>query len=461
MKLVILAGGGGTRLFPLSRTAQPKQFLSLAGEGSLFANTAKRFFPLVRPEDIIVITNKDYYFHVKADLASIDANEAHIICEPVGKNTAPAIALAVSYALDKLKADASELIFVTPSDHLIAPEEAFRALVQKSEELCKETDGVTVMGVVPTSAETGYGYIKAGEEIFLGAHKVEAFKEKPDKKTAEKYLADGGYYWNAGMYLFSIKRFQTETAAHAPEIFAATQKGFDELIANFASLSSISVDYAVAEKSDALSVMPLENVSWNDIGSFDAIYDVLKGEDTNAVKADAVLDDCENTLIMGEKRLTCAIGVRDLLIVDTPDVLLVSRRGDSQKVKELFEKLKKEKRPEVETGVTVYRPWGAYTVLSEGPGYKVKKITVNPGQAISLQMHHHRSEHWTVIEGTGKLNLDDKEIIFTENESAYIPIGARHRLSNPGLVPLSIIEVQNGKYLGEDDIVRLEDIYNR
>ena len=263
------------------------------------------------------------------------------------------------------------------------------------------------------------------------------------------------------MFMFSIKTMNNELASYAPEIKKIIDKGYESALAEFSSMPNISIDYAVAEHSHKIVVAPLKDIYWNDIGSFDAIYDMMKDENGNVIRGDTVIEDCVDSMILGNKRLIAGINLKDIMIVDTPDVLLVAKRGESQKVKNVVTRLKQEKRPEVDVNLTMYRPWGSYTVLSEGPGYKVKKICINPGQSLSLQMHYHRSEHWTVISGTGKLTLDNKNIIFRENESTYIPIGAKHRLSNPGKLPLIIIEVQNGKYLGEDDIVRFDDVYGR
>ena len=459
MKIVILAGGGGTRLFPLSRSCYPKQFLRIGAERSLFGQTVERFLRVASPEDLVVVTQEAYFFHVRAELREAGADAAHVLLEPVGRNTAPAIALAMAYCRERLGAGEDEVVCVSPSDHVIRPAERFAALVGTATARAAEGDIVT-LGVAPTAPETGYGYIEA-EKDGGAVRRVLRFKEKPTRETAEAYLRAGNYFWNSGMFLFRMGTMQEEFAAFAPELSAVASGSVADAKERFASLPSISIDYAVAERSRKMAVAPLDGISWNDVGSFDAIAEMLADADGNAFSGDVRANDCKNTMILGGDRLVVGMRLSDLLVVDTPDVLLVARKGESQEIRAVVEALKKERRREAEENVTMYRPWGKYTTLAEGDGYKVKRIVINPGQSISLQIHDHRSEHWTVINGTGKLTLGDKEIIFRENESTYIPIGTAHRLENPGKLPLSIIEVQNGKYLEEDDIVRLEDAYGR
>ena len=459
MKLIILAGGGGTRLFPLSRTCMPKQFLKLGDSDSLLTQTVKRFLPLLKPSDIVVVTNKEYTHHVKTELATCGASSAHILLEPIARNTAPAIALAARFCLDNLGAAAEEVLFVTPADHIIHPVDIFIKNVRQAVELAGQNKVVT-LGIKPDKPETGYGYIQTGEAFATG-YKVASFREKPDKTTAEQYLVAGNYYWNSGMFAFTAGCIMEEFHEHAPEIYQLVSAPLEDVIKKFDIMPSISIDYAVAEKSLQVVMAPL-TAYWNDIGSWDAIYDVLeKDHSGNALQGDCLPIDCSNTLMLGRNRLIAGIGLEDVLVVETDDVIVVAKRGESQKVKDVVTELKTRGRREVDEHTTMYRPWGSYTVLGEGAGYKMKKIMVMPGQQLSLQMHYHRSEHWIVIGGTAKVTIGEQEQMVHVNESVYIPPSTKHRLENPGRIPLEIIEVQNGSYLDEDDIVRFDDVYGR
>lgn len=453
MKIIILAGGGGTRLFPLSRDCYPKQFLHVIGDKSLLAQTIERFLGLVEAEDIIIVTNERYIFHVQAELKTINAQKAHIITEPMGKNTAPAIALAQSYCQDVLQCNEDEILFVSPSDHLIKPIDAFQDLIKNAQEVAK--DNIVTLGIKPTKPEIGYGYIEAEKNNNL-AKKVISFKEKPDLATAREYIASGNYYWNGGMFMFSIATMQSELTKYMPAIIDITQKGYQYTVDNFVNMPDISIDYAVAEKSQKMMMIPMENIYWNDIGSFDAIAEVLSDKDKNVFKGDILAENCIDTMIIGDTRLIAGIDLENLMIIDTPDALLVAKKGESQKVKNIVNKLKQSKRKEAKENVTMYRSWGKYTLLTESEGYRVRKIEMDPGASLTMQMHYHRSEHWTVISGTGKIIINDRESIFTENQSTYIPMGIKHKLSNPGKIPLIIIEVQSGKYINDDDIVVFE-----
>ena len=453
MKIIILAGGGGTRLFPLSRDCYPKQFLHVIDNKSLLAQTIERFLGLVEAKDIIIVTNERYIFHVQAELKTINAQEAHIITEPMGKNTAPAIALAQSYCQDVLECDNDEILFVSPSDHLIKPIDAFQDLIKNAQDVAK--DNIITLGIKPTKPEIGYGYIEAEKNNNL-AKKVISFKEKPDLVTAKEYIASGNYYWNGGMFMFSIATMQAELIKYMPAIIDITQNGYQYIVDNFADMPDISIDYAVAEKSKKMMMIPMENIYWNDIGSFDAIAEVLSDKDKNVFKGDILAENCTDTMIIGDNRLIAGIDLENLMIIDTPDALLVAKKGESQKVKNIVNKLKQNKRKEAKENVTMYRSWGKYTLLTESKGYRVRKIEMDPGASLTMQMHYHLSEHWTVISGTGKTIINDRESIFTENQSTYIPMGVKHKLSNPGKIPLIIIEVQSGKYINEDDIVVFE-----
>lgn len=453
MKIIILAGGGGTRLFPLSRDCYPKQFLHVIGDKSLLAQTIERFLGLVEAEDIIIVTNERYIFHVQAELKTINAQKAHIITEPMGKNTAPAIALAQSYCQDVLQCGEDEILFVSPSDHLIKPIDDFQDLIRHAQEVAK--DNIVTLGIKPTKPEIGYGYIEAEKNDNL-AKKVISFKEKPDLATAKEYIASGNYYWNGGMFMFSIATMQAELTKYMSAIIDITQNGYRYTVDNFVNMPDISIDYAVAEKSKKMMMIPMENIYWNDIGSFDAIAEVLSDKDKNVFKGDILTENCTDTMIIGDNRLIAGIDLENLMIIDTPDALLVAKKGESQKVKNIVNKLKQNKRKEAKENVTMYRSWGKYTLLTESDGYRVRKIEMDPGASLTMQMHYHRSEHWTVISGTGKTIINDRESIFTENQSTYIPMGVKHKLSNPGKIPLIIIEVQSGKYINEDDIVVFE-----
>lgn len=453
MKIIILAGGGGTRLFPLSRDCYPKQFLHVIGDKSLLAQTIERFLGLVEAKDIIIVTNERYIFHVQSELKTINAQEAHIITEPMGKNTAPAIALAQSYCQDVLQCDDDEILFVSPSDHLIKPIEDFQDLIRNAQDVAK--DNIVTLGIKPTKPEIGYGYIEAEKNNNL-AKEVISFKEKPDLATAKEYIASGNYYWNGGMFMFSIVTMQAELTKYMPSIIDITQNGYQYAVDNFVNMPDISIDYAVAEKSQKMMMIPMENIYWNDIGSFDAIAEVLSDKDKNVFKGDILAENCTDTMIIGDTRLIAGIDLENLMIIDTPDALLVAKKGESQKVKNIVNKLKQAKRKEAKENVTMYRSWGKYTLLTESKGYRVRKIEMDPGASLTMQMHYHRSEHWTVISGTGKTIINDRESIFTENQSTYIPMGVKHKLSNPGKIPLIIIEVQSGKYINDDDIVVFE-----
>jgi mannose-1-phosphate guanylyltransferase/mannose-6-phosphate isomerase len=466
MKVFVLAGGGGTRLWPLSRRNYPKQFLRLNSEQSLLQQTLERLYKIVNLEDIFIVTNNDYKFYVLSDIASLSRplSDRQVLLEPTARNTAPAIALSIRHCLDNLGCSPDEIMLVCPSDHILSPDEGFIEPVRYADALARQGYLVT-FGVTPTRPETGYGYIETGTEgikiVDRVLPKVERFIEKPDLQRAQSFVNSGNYYWNSGIFAFRLDTMMHEMGLHAPEVATLFDTPLEGLKGAFKSLPNISIDYAVLEKSSKVVLVPL-TLKWNDIGSWDAIYDVLeKDQNGNALKGDITVIDTKNSMIISTHHHIAAIGIEDCLIIDTPDATLVAKRGDSQRVKDVVNVLKGSNRPESEEHTTCFRPWGSFTVLEEGQRYKIKRIVVHPTERLSLQMHHHRSEHWVVVKGTAKATIGDKTLFVHENESVFVPKSTVHRLENPGKIPLEIIEVQNGEYVGEDDIIRLEDKYCR
>ena len=452
MKVIILAGGGGSRLFPLSRKSYPKQFLKLEDEKSLLVHTVERFLDFVVPEDILVVTNQRYLYHVQNELAECQAEGAHVILEPVARNTAPAIGLAVQFCEEKLGCDGAEPLVVAAADHVIRPQDVFTACIAEAAEVAQQGDGSLVtFGIPAKSPETGYGYIEAGAsdgKSFV----VESFKEKPDLATAERYVAAGNYYWNSGMFAFTIDFMKGEMAKYQPEIAAILDGGYDRAVECFADMPEISIDYAIAERSQAVRMVPL-TCYWNDIGSWDAMYDILpKDEQGNALRGDILPLGCHDSLIIGRDRLIAGIGLDDLLVVETDDVVLVAKRGESQQVKEVVNRLKKLGRKEAVEHTTVYHAWGTSRIIGRGKGYLMKKVRVLPGKELTLQMHYHRSEHWVFLRGTARVTRGEEQLMLHEGESVFIPQTTKHQLANPGRIPLELIEVQIGTYIGEDDI---------
>jgi len=462
---VILSGGSGTRLWPLSREAHPKQFLPLVGEHSLLQQTWLRLRGLPGAESPLVVANEEHRFLVAEQLRQVGATPAALILEPVGRNTAPAIAVA---ALQARAGGADPVLLVLPSDHVIRDEAGFRAAVLAAMPAAQAGKLVT-FGIVPTAPETGYGYIKAAAGEGLRA--VERFVEKPDAATARSYLADGGYYWNSGMFAFRASRYLEELEQTRPEMVAAARDSLARAKPDadflrldkdaFAASPSDSIDYAVMEKTKHAAVLPIA-VGWNDVGSWSALWSVVEqDEGGNAHRGDVLARDCRGTLAIGDKRLIALIGLQDTVVIDTDDAVLVAHKDRVQEVKEIVAALKQAKRPQATWHRKVYRPWGSYDGIDSGERFQVKRIVVKPGAALSLQKHHHRAEHWIVVKGTAEVTCDDKVFLLSENESTYIPLGSKHRLVNPGKQPLELIEVQSGSYLGEDDIVRFEDVYGR
>jgi len=452
MKIIILAGGGGTRLFPLSRKCMPKQFLAVDKDMSLLGETIARFRDMIRPSDIVIVTNQAYVHHVKTELLNSGAEGAHIVLEPAGRNTAPAIALAAKYCLEKLGSSVDEVMFISTSDHIVRPALAFQNAVMKAVEFAAKGNVVT-FGVHPTKPETGFGYIETGADLD-GAYTTTSFKEKPDQATAEQYIASGNYYWNSGMFAFRIDCYLGEIEKYAPEIQAQIFSTYEETVEHFKNMPDISIDYAVAEKSQLGVTIPLK-LYWNDVGSWDAIYEVLeKDADGNAIKGDAIAIDCKDNLIFGQSRLIAGIGLKDVMVVETDDVILVAQKGESQKVKKLVGILKQRGRKEAVEHTTLYYSWGQQTRLGEGTGYKMKKLVVRPGESLAPRLHYHRSVHWVVTKGTAEVMIGDAKKMIHDNESVYIPKTTRYSLKNPGKIALVLIEVENGDYLADDDIVK-------
>ena len=469
MKTVILAGGSGTRLFPLSRKNLPKQFLKILDNRSFFQKTVERTLKTVKdPKDVVILTNKEYIFHIKNQLKEININleDISIITEPVGRNTAPAVALAVKYFIEKENIPLNDTFFITPSDHIIEPTDKFVEYIKKAEKAAKEGYIIT-FGIKPTKPETGYGYIESGEKIDE-FYKAKKFHEKPSLEKAIEYLAKGNFYWNSGMFVFTVETILQELKKYSNEIYQAIEENtFENLINNFGNMPDISIDYAVMEKSDKVAVIPID-IIWSDIGSWDSVYEISQKDENNNVKIGNVLDiDTKNSLIIGKERLIAAVGIDDLMIVETDDAIVILKREEGQRVREIVSRIKEDKRFKdlAEYHTTVYRPWGSYTELEKDERYRIKKITVIPGESLSLQMHYHRSEHWIVVKGTAKVEIEEngeiKEYYVHENESIYVPKTTKHRLTNPGKIPLELIEVQVGEYVGEDDIVRFQDSYGR
>ncbi|WP_423156645.1 mannose-1-phosphate guanylyltransferase/mannose-6-phosphate isomerase [Stenotrophomonas maltophilia] len=460
---VILSGGSGTRLWPLSREAYPKQFLPLAGELTMLQATWQRVAPLAA-RGPLVIANEEHRFVAAEQLQQVGAEPAAIILEPVGRNTAPAIAVA---ALEATRDGADALLLVLPSDHVITDEAAFRSAVQAAASAA-EAGKLVTFGIVPTGPETGYGYIKAADG--QGVRAVERFVEKPDLETATGYVSSGQYYWNSGMFLFKASRYLQELERFQPEMLARSRQAWQQARRDadftrldkdaFTAVPSDSIDYAVMEKTADAVVIPLD-AGWNDVGSWTALRDVSQQDgDGNAHQGDVIAIDCRNTYAYAQ-RLVAMVGLDDVIVVETDDAVLVGKADRMQEVKTVVAQLKAEGRSEATWHRKVYRPWGAYDSIDNGERFQVKRITVKPGGTLSLQMHHHRAEHWIVVSGTAEVTRGSEVILLSENQSTYIPLGVTHRLRNPGKLPLELIEVQSGSYLGEDDIVRFEDTYGR
>jgi len=466
---VILSGGAGTRLWPLSRAVMPKQLLPLVTDKTMLQDTVLRVAGWPELMAPLVVCGNEHRFLVAEQLREINVTPLGILLEHVGRNTAPAVAAAANYLL---AIDPEAVMLVLPADHVIENKEAFAAAVAEAAKMV-EGGALATFGIVPQAPETGYGYIHRGAAAEGSEHcyQVDRFVEKPDRDTAQAFLDDGGYYWNSGMFLFRAERYLNELTAFAPAIAAAAEAavrlGYRDLDfcrldeASFTLCPSDSIDYAVMERTSHAVVVPAD-IGWSDVGSWSALWQVQHGDgDGNVQRGDVYLDGVSNSLVRAESRIVAVVGVQDLIVVETPDAVLVAHKDQVQRVKQIVDHLKSKERTEHLHHTKVYRPWGYYEGIDSGDRFQVKRITVKPGEKLSFQMHHHRAEHWVVVSGTARVTCGDKVSLLSENESTYIPIGMNHRLENPGKVPLHIIEVQSGSYLGEDDIVRFEDIYKR
>ncbi len=472
---VILCGGSGTRLWPLSRAGFPKQFLSLTGNESLFQQAAQRLVGIgaddIQVSKPLIVTGEEHRFLASEQLREVGIELDAALLEPVGRNTAPALTLA---ALAAQEGGEDPVLVVTPADQTVANTPAFTLAMQQA--IREAVSGsIVILGITPDRPETGYGYIQARGESSAGVETVQRFVEKPNADTAQHYLDEGGYYWNAGMFVLKASVWLNALTAFRPDIAIATSSAWDGKTqdnnfarpckAEFTSIPSESIDYAVMERCPGsdfpIKMVPLD-AGWSDLGAWDAVWSVLPKDDLgNAHLGDVLTTDSRNTLVHASSRLVSLVGVEHLIVIETPDAVLVADKNRSQDVKHIVAQLQTSKREEHTLHRKVHRPWGWYDSIDEGGRFKVKRIQVKPGASLSLQKHHHRAEHWIVVKGTAEITNGEKVLLLTENQSTYIPLGEVHRLSNPGTIPLEIIEVQSGSYLGEDDIVRFEDHYGR
>lgn len=466
---VILAGGSGTRLWPMSRELFPKQMIDIYNQHTMLQNTLMRLTGLKNLRPPIIVCNEDHRFMAAEQCRKINIKPDAILLEPVGRNTAPAIALA---ALKSLEIYEDPVLLVLPADHVIEKKDAFHSAVQEGEQFA-ESGKLITFGIVPDAAETGYGYIKKGRTLNekSSVSTIDCFVEKPDRKTAEEYIKTNDYCWNSGMFMFKASQIITQLDQLSPGMVGPCKQALDNgksdldffrlNLADFEKIPSDSIDYAVMEKTTEGVMIPLE-VGWNDLGSFDALWQTgQKDGHDNVLKGDVVTHDVKSSYIHSESRLVTAVGLENFVIVETKDAILVSPRDRVQDVKKIVKQLNDANRGESVTHQKVYRPWGSYETIDIEDRFQVKRITVKPGAKLSLQKHFHRAEHWTVVSGAAIVTKDDAQLLLKEDESTYIPLGTMHRLENPGKIPLELIEVQSGSYLGEDDIVRFDDVYGR
>ena len=472
VRAVVLAGGNGSRLWPLSRKQLPKQFLCLDKQHTMLEATVNRITPFCKAEDVVVVSSQE---HASGEAYHV-LEPYQLICEPTGRNTAPAIALAALYL--QQQSDIDPIMLVLPADHIIQNIPAFHQVLEQAIVAATENHLVT-FGIIPSHPDTGFGYIKAKakttEKLPDNAFVVEGFTEKPNLETAEGYLEQGDYYWNSGMFVWKASVLLEAIKKYLPEVHLVLEKikhdydndiEFQEAVkTHFADMPSISIDYGVLEKITAeknkLLVIPCD-IEWDDVGSWDALHKISDKDDAeNVIEGNVLALDCKNSLIKSQSRLVAAVGIDDVCLIETPDAILLTKRGETQRVKEIFDELQQRNAPEHLSNLTVRRPWGTYTIIEQQVGFKIKRIEVNSGASLSLQAHQHRSEHWVVVSGTATVTCNGKTSIVTKNQSTYIPIGEKHRLENRGKIPVQLVEVQVGDYLEEDDIERFDDVYHR